>query len=70
MAGECKVVSTALTKCGMHLRDLAAPKFQWDLPMLPNGAQVPFTDSQIEKAVSISSDPYQVRLLVDHHIER
>ncbi|CAK0736174.1 UDP-glucose 6-dehydrogenase 3 [Coccomyxa viridis] len=40
-------------------RDLAAPKFQWDLPMLPNGAQVPFTDSQIEKSVSISSDPYQ-----------
>ena len=28
--------------------------------MLPNGAQVPFTNSQIEKSVSISSDPYQV----------
>ena len=52
----------ALTECGMHLRDLAAPKFQWDQPMLPNGAQVPFTDSQIERSVSISSDAYQVCL--------
>ena len=54
----------------MHLRDLAAPKFQWDLPMLPNGAQVPFTDSQIEKSVSVSSDPYQVQLLAIHHTLR
>ena len=56
-----------LTKCGMHLRDLAAPKFQWDQPMLPNGAQVPFSDGQIEKSVSISSDPYQVCPLAGHH---
>ena len=36
------------------------PKFQWDIPMMPNGCQVPFTDSQIEKSVVTSSDPYEV----------
>ena len=43
-------------------RDLATPKFQWDHPMLPNGAQAPFSCSQIEKSVTTSSDPYQVLL--------
>lgn len=30
--------------------------------MLPNGAQAPFSCSQIEKSVTTSSDPYQVHL--------
>ena len=43
-------------------RDLATPKFLWDHPTLPNGAQMPFSCSQIEKSVTTSSDPYQVPL--------
>ena len=49
-------------QCEFHMcRDLATPKFQWDHPMLPNGAQVPFTSSEIEKSVTTSSNPYEVR---------
>lgn len=40
------------------------PKFAWDKPMLPDGAQVSFTCSEIEKSVSVSSDPYQVHCLL------
>ncbi|EIE24160.1 UDP-glucose 6-dehydrogenase [Coccomyxa subellipsoidea C-169] len=40
-------------------RDLSMPKFQWDHPMLPNGAQVPFSSREIDRTVSVSSDPYK-----------
>ncbi len=36
------------------------PKFQWDHPMLSNGAQVPFSSREIDRTVSVSSDPYKV----------
>lgn len=39
------------------------PKFQWDHPVLPSGAQVPFTNAEIEKSVSTSADPYQVHFV-------
>ena len=40
-------------------RDLAMPKFQWDAPMLPSGAAVPFSSKEIERCVSVAADPYQ-----------
>ena len=45
-------------------RDLAMPKFQWDAPMLPTGAAVPFSCKEIERSVSIAADPYQARNLL------
>ena len=45
--------------CGR--RDLSMPKFQWDVPMLSNGAQVPFSSREIDRTVSVSSDPYKAR---------
>ena len=52
-----------LTACGAR-SDLAMPKFAWDKPMLSDGAQVSFTCSEIEKSVSVSSNPYQVHCLL------
>ena len=38
------------------------PKFQWDHPMLPTGAAVPFPTKEIERTVTVASDPYEVLL--------
>lgn len=47
-------------RCSCACRDLSMPKFQWDHPMLSNGAQVPFSSREIDRTVSVSSDPYKV----------
>lgn len=47
--------------CCRSCRDLAMPKFQWDAPMLPSGAAVPFSSNEIERCVSVAADPYQAR---------
>eukprot|EP00884_Botryococcus_braunii_P014768 jgi/Botrbrau1/23292/Bobra.0102s0033.1 len=41
------------------IRDLSAPKFTWDHPMMANGLPVHFSCEEIERAVSVHEDPYQ-----------
>ena len=61
--GPLYETTAMLTACGA-CSDLAMPKFAWDKPMLSDGAQVSFTCSEIEKSVSVSSNPYQVQRLL------
>lgn len=49
---------------GQVICDLSAPKFTWDHPVTANGLPMHFSSEEIEKAVTVYDDPYQVNILV------
>lgn len=49
---------------GQVISDLSAPKFTWDHPVTASGLPMHFSSEQIEKAVTVCDDPYQVNICV------
>lgn len=42
------------------ISNLSAPKFTWDHPVTANGLPMHFSSEEVEEAVTVSNDPYEV----------